>query len=210
MDVIASASATATDGCELWCWRHPSVRGAAGLCLGAGTDLAVDARKAKRLAHRIRVTARRHGLPACVWTSPLRRAHAVGAWLRRWGWQHRIDARLSEVHFGTWDGQPWQRVPKAALDTWAADLLHHAPGGGESLQALSLRVCAFVAEAAGQATPRLVVTHGGWLNAWRCVAPHTQVIAAADWPAAPPYGHRLRGPLRCGWGQAAPAVAQNS
>ena len=38
-------------------WRHPQPVGAAGRCIGH-TDLPVDARKAKRLAHRIRQAAR--------------------------------------------------------------------------------------------------------------------------------------------------------
>ena len=38
----------------------------------------------------------------------------------------------------------------------------------------------------------LVVTHGGWLNALRCVAPGCTRLAAADGPAPPPRGSLLR------------------
>ena len=74
----------------LYVFRHPKARGAAGRCIGH-TDLPVDPRKAKNLAHRIRTLQRRAGLPRAVCTSDLQRAAAVGRWLRRWGWVHRVD-----------------------------------------------------------------------------------------------------------------------
>ncbi|RZL33467.1 MAG: fructose-2,6-bisphosphatase, partial [Rubrivivax sp.] len=88
-------------------WRHPKPRGAEGRCIGGRTDLAVDPRKAKRLAHRIRANARRHALPREVVTSPLARAADVGRWLKRWGFRWRVDAALAEMDFGAWDGRGW-------------------------------------------------------------------------------------------------------
>jgi hypothetical protein len=64
-------------------WRHPRPMGAEGRCIGGRTDLAVDARKAKRLAHRIRAVVRREGLVREVVCSPLERCRAVGRCLRR-------------------------------------------------------------------------------------------------------------------------------
>ena len=123
----------------LWLWRHPCPIGAAGRCIGQ-TDLPVPARRAKRLAHRIRHTARRESLPRAVWTSALRRCADVGRWLARWGWAHPIDARLLELDFGAWEGLPWAEVPRAALDEWAADPWGFAPPGGESGAALLARI----------------------------------------------------------------------
>ena len=54
----------------LWVWRHPKPIDAAGRCIGIA-DLPVDPRKARRLASRIRRTARRHGLPRQVVTSSM-------------------------------------------------------------------------------------------------------------------------------------------
>ncbi len=172
---------------ELWAWRHPRAEGAAGRCIGR-TDLPVDARRAKRLAHRIRGTARRHGLPRTAWVSPLQRARAVGRWLARWGWQVRVDARLAELDFGRWDGEPWDRIAWTEVEAWQADLLHHSPGGGEPLAALAARAQAFVAERDG---PAIVVTHGGWLNALRLPA-GARTLAAAEWPAPPPHASLTR------------------
>jgi len=170
---------------DLWIWRHPRPDGAAGRCIGAGSDLPVDRRRAKRLAHRIRRSARQAGLPRVVATSPLRRCADVGRWLRRWGWRHVIDARLAELHFGAWDGRCWAEIAYAEVSAWEADFLHHAPGGGESLAALRLRQAAWLAEA-GDTPARLVVGHAGWINALR--TRHPAALESADWPRPLRYG----------------------
>ncbi len=191
-------------GPELWCWRHPRAVGAAARCIGS-TDLAVDRRRAKRLAHRIRAAARAQGLPREVSVSPLRRSLAVGRWLRRWGWRLVVDARLREMDFGRWDGRLWEQIAWDEVQAWQADLLRHRPGGGESLLALAQRVQAFVAAQRGAV---LVVTHGGWINALRQLPVEATAAAgdaldaldavdsvdAARWPAAPPHGTLTRWP----------------
>lgn len=179
---------------ELWCWRHPRATGAAGRCIGR-TDLPVDPRKAKRLAHRIRQAARRHALPRVVTVSPLRRARDVGLWLRRWGWRLQVDARLAEMDFGAWDGLRWAQIPWEEVRAWESDLLHHAPGGGEPLAQLMRRVRGLADEhAAATALPGLVVTHGGWINAWRHGPRGGSPVDPATWPPAPPHGGLTRGP----------------
>lgn len=175
-------------------WRHPRPRGFEGRCIGH-TDLPVDRRKAKRLAHRIRQAARRHGWPCVVHTSPLRRCADVGRWLRRWGWCHQVDAALLEMDFGHWDGQPWSAMAQSALDAWVADFAGHAPGGGESLRAMLDRVAVWPPEGmskpapAGARAPLLVVAHAGWMLArqWR-LTHDAPPASAADWPRAPVYG----------------------
>lgn len=142
-------------------WRHPRPRGAQGRCIGGRTDLPVDPRKAKRLAHRIRAHARRHGLPREVVTSPLVRAAEVGRWLRRWGFRWRVDAALTEVDFGRWDGRPWPEIPAPEFERWMADFCGFDFNGGESLHALLARAAAW------QPPCALVVGHGGWINARR-------------------------------------------
>ena len=145
----------------------------------------MDRRRAKRLAHRIRSTARQHGLPRVVWTSPLQRCADVGRWLARWGWQHRVDARLLELDFGHWDGQPWTAIAHAEVAAWEADFAQHAPGGGESLAALLARCRQFIAEQGGGA-PLLVVAHAGWMQASALAS--ADGLQASNWPPAPRHG----------------------
>lgn len=173
-------------GPALLAWRHPRPEGAAGRCIGARSDLPVHWRRSKRLARRIQATARRERLPHFIHSSPLARCRDVGAWLRRWGWRHRIDAALLELDFGSWDGKTWPQIGQAAVEAWCADFSAHRPGGGESLQALLQRARAW--QTTG--TPALLVTHGGWMLArgWQGEAP----AGATDWPAAPRYGELRR------------------
>lgn len=169
----------------LHAWRHPRAHGAEGRCIGH-TDLPVDARRAKRVAHRIRAFARQQRLPHIVVTSPLARCHAVGRWLARWGWRHRVDAALCELDFGRWDGRPWADVDRADIERWCADFAHHRPGGGENVAALLQRVRGF-----DPGPARIIVTHGGWLSAAAWSAAHAAAAPlAADWPAAPRWGSR--------------------
>jgi alpha-ribazole phosphatase len=180
------ATSAMNDPALLHAWRHPRAPGAEGRCIGGRTELRVDPRRAKRLAHRIRAFARQHGLPRLVVTSPLQRSRAVGRWLARWGWHHRIDAALGELDFGRWDGQPWTAVPRAEFDAWCADFERQAPGGGETVAALLQRVRGFDPGAA-----RIVVTHGGWLSAalW-LVQGAGAPPRSPSWPAAPRHGTR--------------------
>ena len=159
-------------------FRHPQAKGAAGRCIGR-TDLPVDPRRARRLAHRIRALARRARLPRIVFTSPLRRCADVGRWLRSWGFEHRIDALLLEADFGNWDGRPWSAIGAEAVDAWCADFAAHAPGGGESLGTLAQRVAAWNPDGA-----RLVVGHAGWITLRRWQAEHGEHLpSATEWPA---------------------------
>lgn len=160
-------------------WRHPRPEGAQGRCVGAGTDLGVDARKVKRLAHRIRAHARRHGLPREVVTSPLLRAAAVGRCLKRWGFRWRVDAALAEMHFGRWDGRAWADIEPAAFDRWMQDFTGFDFDGGETLRALLARARSW------QPPCALAVGHAGWITArcWQGAEP-----SPAMWPPPLRYG----------------------
>jgi alpha-ribazole phosphatase len=164
-------------------WRHPRPRGAEGRCIGARTDLPVNPRKAKRLAHRIRVHARRHGLPREVVTSPLARAAAVGRWLERWGFVWHVDAALAEMDFGAWDGRAWHDIAQPEFDRWMADFSGFGFDGGEPLWSLLKRAAAW------QPPCALVVGHGGWIAARLWSAQNEgQQPSPGGWPASVAYG----------------------
>lgn len=176
---------------DLWVWRHPRPEHATGRCIGV-TDVPLDPRKARRLADRIRRTARRHGLPHRVLTSTLQRSADVGRWLRRWGWRHEIVPTLVEMDFGDWDGRDWNDIPRDQIDAWCDDFLDRKPGDGESLADLFDRVARWRAEwcdGSGNDAPFLVVGHAGWMLAMRWIADgRPKPTSAAQWPAAPGFG----------------------
>jgi alpha-ribazole phosphatase len=171
-------------------WRHPRPIGAAGRCIGR-TDLDVDRRRVKHLAHRITDVARRERLPRVVWTSPARRCAEVGRLLRAHGFVHRIDERLWELDFGAWDGRAWSAIGRDEVGRWEAEFEHHRPGGGESLATLIARARGFLAERiSGGAGEVLVVGHAGWMTAARW--PAHESLCATRWPQAMAYNSMTR------------------
>jgi alpha-ribazole phosphatase len=118
--------------------RHPAPLVAPGICYGS-TDLAVAADELARVASALSGT-----LPGKLplFSSPLRRcadlAGALTANLESTSFT--ADARLAELDFGAWEMQPWDAIPRAEIDAWAADVVHYRPGGGESVFAMAERV----------------------------------------------------------------------
>ncbi len=127
-----------------------------------------------------------------VWRHPrashLRRCADVGRWLRRWGWIHRIDASIAEIHFGDWEGRSWDDIGQSKLDEWVADFAAYAPGGGESLLAMLERAASW-----HTTEPVVVIGHAGWMLARRWLEEGRDPPAsAAQWPKAPKHGSLWR------------------
>lgn len=172
----------------LYIWRHPKPLTAAGICLGR-TDMGVDRRKLKRLANQIQRFVRVQQLPKVIWVSPLQRSLQVGEMLKQRGFQCHVAPELTELDFGTWDGQPWTQIAKQEIDKWCNDFAHFAPGNGESVQQLFSRVISWLnARGAAQGnmtinTSLLVVGHAGWINAAKMIAAGQNVPQMANkWP----------------------------
>ena len=101
-----------------------------------------------------------------IYSSPATRCRALAEALgEREFTQIHIDARLAELDFAEWEGRRWDAIPRSCLDAWAADLIHYAPGNGESLEALWTRVDAFRNEAIYGDADLVVVSHHGPLRA---------------------------------------------
>lgn len=74
----------------------------------------------------------------------------------------QIEPRLRELDFGSWEGQPWDTIPRADLDDWAANLMTARPHGGESAAQVMARVVHWADELdAAAPTCWWVVTHAG-------------------------------------------------
>ena len=102
---------------------------------------------------------------ARVRTSPARRcrvlAEAIGELC---GVAPVADVRLQELDFGAWEGLPWDEVPRADLDAWAASPMLFAPPGGEAGAALVARVRAVRDDLYRAGEDCVVVSHGGPLK----------------------------------------------
>jgi alpha-ribazole phosphatase len=150
---------------RLYLIRHPKPDIAAGICYGrSDLGLAEDPHE--------RAAALRPLLPIHVplYTSPLRRCLELARALHP---QPVIDARLVEMDFGDWEMRRWDDIPRTDIDAWAADPVSYAPPGGESANALRLRVASLL-----RALPEVavMVAHGGVLRA--CMA---ELVGTTDW-----------------------------
>ena len=124
----------------LWLLRHARPLIAAGVCYGrldVAADTVLTAQAAKNFS--IQLSA-----GAVLRHSPLQRcellARALIALEPDLALNACADTRLQEMDFGAWEGQPWEQIPRADIDAWAADLASYAPGGGEPLAAMLQRV----------------------------------------------------------------------
>lgn len=150
--------------------RHPPPQVAAGVCYGR-LDLPAADVAAVAAALRAQLPP---GLPLI--SSPLARCRALAEALHP---APRFEPALMEMHFGDWEGMRWDEIGVAALDAWAADLLHHAPPGGESAAMLQARcVAALDALAAEGLAACAVVTHAGVM---RATLGHARRLPVAEW-----------------------------
>ncbi|RKU02426.1 alpha-ribazole phosphatase [Burkholderia sp. Nafp2/4-1b] len=142
--------------------RHPAVAVEPGVCYGCSdVPLAVPADTGAQHV-RERLATLGAPLPEQIWTSPLTRCAAIAERLAlAFDVPLRRDAGWQEMDFGAWELQRWDDIDRAALDAWAADLLHACAHGGESVAQFAERV-ARVADALAQCdAPQWVLTHAG-------------------------------------------------
>jgi alpha-ribazole phosphatase len=176
---------------ELILVRHPRPVGGEGICYGS-SDLGVaDEELSGALA-----VLRALDLPgaAPVVTSPLSRCALLAARLSD---AARTDARLAEMDFGAWERRRWDDIPRAEIDAWAADLLHHRPGGGVCVLGVARRVAAALDGLRALNEPQvLVVCHAGTIRLLATLATGLPVDEAARRAAVEPHRIPYGGILR--------------
>jgi alpha-ribazole phosphatase len=105
---------------EVYLIRHPRPARCEGVCYGRN-DVSVDTEVLAAAAASVRslIPARvlRH---AAMFTSPASRCLGLARKLVA-PREPCIAAELHEIHFGAWEGLPWDSVPRADLDAWAAE-----------------------------------------------------------------------------------------
>ena len=173
---------------KLWLLRHAAVVLAPGLCYGA-SDVPADPALTQEAAEKAAAFLPR-SLP--VWTSALGRTRQLGdalQTLRPDLCAPMADARLNEMHFGRWELQPWNAVPRSAFDAWMADFPHHRFGGEESTQMVVQRVGAALRELTDSGVEEAVwITHAGVIRAAMYLAAHGQspIATVEQWPREAP------------------------
>lgn len=146
---------------DLYLVRHTTPRVPAGVCYGR-TDLDVHDDFAEQLAS---IQQKLAGIqPVACYSSPLLRCRKLAAALGFGEPQH--DDRLQELHFGDWEMQPWDDIPRATFDHWSENFVERAPPSGETFHSLHQRAHAFYQECASKHVgPVVLVTHAGVIRA---------------------------------------------
>jgi alpha-ribazole phosphatase len=142
--------------------RHTSLQIAPGICYGQ-TDIDVSENfwhEANQLKTKLANTQF-----DAVYASPLQRCVKLAVALNLG--DATEDARLKELHFGDWETQAWDDIPRDVFDVWAQDYANLAPPNGESFDQLQQRALHFLEELKLANTGKhiLIVTHGGLIRA---------------------------------------------
>ena len=175
-------------GNSLFLLRHAQPLVDAGVCYGQ-LDMPADTRATLHCAQALAKVLPPH---ITMVTSPLQRCEQLAQALLalRPDLILEKDARLQEMNFGAWEGQPWAAIARGELDAWTTHFATYQPGSnGESVNTFMTRVAAAF-DGVPRSTDTLWVTHAGVIRAVELIASGKRQIQRADqWPiAAPAYG----------------------
>lgn len=142
--------------------RHTALQVPAGICYGQ-SDIDVAASFHDELSQ---LQLKLNGAEFhAVYTSPLQRCSKLAQALNVGNVIH--DERLKELHFGDWEMQAWDDIPRDIFDHWAQNYAHLPPPNGETFTQLQQRGVEFLTEMSNIHSQQhvLVVTHGGMIRA---------------------------------------------
>jgi alpha-ribazole phosphatase len=146
--------------------RHTTLQVPEGVCYGQ-SDIDVAASFHQELAG---LQTKLNGLAFdAVYTSPLQRCSKLSlAITKNLGiGEVKYDNRLKELHFGDWELQAWDDIPRDIFDHWAQNYASLSPPNGETFTQLQQRGVEFLTEVTALHANQhlLVVTHGGMIRA---------------------------------------------
>ena len=152
--------------------RHTSLQIPAGICYGqSDIDVAESfADELATLSNKLRDTQF-----DMIFTSPLQRCSKLALALNKGDVIQ--DERLKELHFGDWEMQAWDDIPRDYFDVWAQNYAKLAPPNGETFTQLQQRGLSFLEDTLQQ-YPKgnvAIVTHGGMIRAYLAHALNMQL-----------------------------------
>lgn len=147
--------------------RHPAVGVEPGVCYGRSDVPLAESADGGAQAVRAHLAELGAPSPEQIWTSRLTRCASIAERLAlTFDVPLRRDADWQEMDFGAWEMQRWDDIDRAALDAWAADLMHACAHGGESVARFVARVARQADALAAFDGPQWVVTHAGVVRAF--------------------------------------------
>lgn len=143
--------------------RHTSLQVPSGVCYGQ-SDIDVAASFANEAAAtKAKIASMQFAVAPfdAIYSSPLQRCVKLAKALNVGEAVH--DARLKELHFGDWEMQKWDDIPRDYFDVWAQDYANLAPPNGETFSQMQQRNIAFLDDIISAAPEANIcaLTHGG-------------------------------------------------
>lgn len=147
---------------DLYLIRHTPVGVPPGLCYG-DTDVPLASTADDDIAAAIaRLPSAARGAQQ-VFSSPSTRCLRLAQTLAP---HVHTDARLKEFHFGAWERQSWDHIPRAQIAIWSANIVAVRAPGGENFAELAQRANACMETLlAGTRGDLVVTTHAGVVRA---------------------------------------------
>ena len=109
-----------------------------------------------------------------IFSSPLKRCTQLADFLSDGDFQ--TDARLMEMHFGDWELQSWDEIPKEPLNQWMEDFVSIQVPNGESFVLLYDRVRSFIEDLKRKNIKKvLIITHAGVIRSFLCYQQNLQL-----------------------------------
>ena len=142
--------------------RHTTLQVAPGICYGQ-SDIDVAASFATEV---INTQAKIANMAFdSIYCSPLQRCVKLAQALNLGNIVQ--DSRLKELHFGDWEMQAWDAMPRDIFDAWAQNYAGLAPPNGETFSQLQQRGLSFLEDVLQQYPEGnvAIVTHGGMIRA---------------------------------------------
>lgn len=166
---------------RLWLARHARPLVDEGLCYGA-LDMAADQNETAAAAARLAGI-----LPQAVGvvSSPLRRCTqlAQALALLRPDLVPRLDARLAEMDFGSWEGRAWNGLDRGDIEAWTNDFATYRVGAtGESVSTFVARIDAILQETRSAGCDQAWIAHGGVFKVLVRRLGGLELAKASDWP----------------------------
>jgi alpha-ribazole phosphatase len=172
---------------EIWLVRHAPTSNT-GICYGQ-SDVPVTLEPVEA-AHAIfeNWTERSDAGTPEIWSSPWARTLPVAAELARlFGTVCQVDARLSELSFGAWEGRAFSEIERddaGRFQRWMAAYEREAPPGGETAAELRARVAEWLEERRAAGATVLAVSHAGVIRMSGAIAGGLSYADVAGKPVA--------------------------
>lgn len=109
---------------------------------------------------------------AVLYSSPLQRCAILAKHIQQNTKIESIieDSRLMEMHFGDWELQSWDSIPREVLDPWMENFVTANVPNGESFVELDFRVTEFLDNGISKthSKPIIIVAHSGVIRSILC------------------------------------------